>query len=39
MDALFWASKFRVPFTHIIKLGRARMKEESHLHLGWLEGD
>ncbi len=50
MDALFWASKSRSPFTAILKLGRARtfflcntdcicLCKESHIHLGWLEDE
>jgi len=45
--ALFWASNFLHPFTPIIKLRRARtpnsyyinLKEERHVHLGWLQGE
>jgi len=50
MDVLFWASKSKVPFTPIIKLGRPRIflnitlivflpYEVSHKHRGWLEGE
>ncbi len=47
---LYWTIENQHPFTAIIKLGRARpffyynsdcihLKEESHIHLGLLEGE
>ncbi len=46
----YWTIKYQQPFTAIIKLGRARifflynsncihLKEESHIHIGWLEDE
>jgi len=43
MDVLFWASKNKVPFTPIIKLGKSRIFFNRTLIVfrrrGWLEGE